>query len=156
MILGLGNRLMTDDAVGLEALAAFRAAYGVPDGVDLVDGGTLGLDLLVHMEGYPRVLILDCVTTGEAPGTVVRVEGDAIPTVFAECLSPHQMGLQDLVAVLHLQGRVPERFTVLGVEPGEIGVGLELTDPVRRSLPRLVAAAAEELREWGVVVHDPV
>ncbi len=152
LILGLGNRLMTDDAVGLEALGAFRAKYGVPDGVDLMDGGTLGLDLLVHLEGYPRVLILDSVCTGRAPGDVVRVDGDAIGAVFADCLSPHQVGLQDLVAVLQLQGRVPERLTVIGVEPERIDPGLNLSAPVRAALPRMLEAAAGVLREWGLGV----
>jgi len=120
LIIGLGNRLMTDDAVGLEALPAFAARYAVPDGVDVIDGGTLGLDLLVHMEGYPRVLVVDCVTAGHAPGTLLRVEGEDVPRVFSQCLSPHQMGLKDLVAVLELQGRMPERLTVLGVEPESV------------------------------------
>jgi len=144
---------MTDDAAGLEALAAFSSAYEVPEGVDLVDGGTLGLDLLHIVEEYPRVLILDCVTTGRAPGTVVRVDGDDIPRVFAQCLSPHQMGIQDLAAALELLGRMPERFTVLGIEPERIDPGVELTEPVRNNLPRLVEAAAGVLEEWGVPVR---
>jgi len=141
---------MTDDAVGLEALRAFAERYEVPEGVDLVDGGTLGLDLLVHMEGYARILIADCVTTGRSPGTLVRVEGEDIPRVFSQCLSPHQMGLKDLVAVMELQGRMPERMIVLGVEPECIEMGLELSEPVRGCLPRLAALMAETLMEWGV------
>lgn len=151
MIIGLGNRLMTDDGVGLEALRAFEESYGLPQGVDLLDGGTLGLDLLVHIEGYPRVLIADCVTAGHPPGTVFRLEGNEVPRAFSQCLSPHQMGLKDLVAVLELQGRLPEALIVLGVEPQSIEMGLELTDPVREALPRLVAAMERVLREWQVV-----
>ncbi|MBE0618199.1 MAG: HyaD/HybD family hydrogenase maturation endopeptidase [Proteobacteria bacterium] len=139
---------MTDDAVGLEALRAFAERYAVPEGVDLLDGGTLGLDLLVHMEGYPRILVADCVTAGHAPGTLLRVEGEDVPRVFSQCLSPHQMGLKDLVAVMELQGRMPDRMIVLGVEPQSVELGLELSAPVDRTLPRLVEAMAGVLREW--------
>ncbi|MHB8763099.1 MAG: HyaD/HybD family hydrogenase maturation endopeptidase [Deferrisomatales bacterium] len=141
---------MTDDAVGLEALQALEQAYELPAGVDTLDGGTLGLDLLVHLEGYPRVLIADCVLTGRAPGTVVRIERDDVPAAFADALSPHQVGLQDLMAVLELQGRLPEHLTVVGVEPESLELGLELSEPVRRSLPRVVQALADELARWGL------
>lgn len=141
---------MTDDAVGLEALRVFAERYEAPEGVDLLDGGTLGLDLLVHLEGYPRVLVADCVTAGHAPGTLLRVEKEDVPRVFSQCLSPHQMGLKDLVAVMELQGRMPEQMAVLGVEPESIELGLELSEPVRQALPRLVEAMADALRQWGI------
>ena len=152
LVLGVGNRIMTDDAVGLEALAALERGYRLPAAVDLVDGGTLGLDLLVHIEGYPRVLVLDCVMLGREPGTVVRVERDEIPAVLGRCLSPHQVGLQDLLGVLQLLDRTPERLTVIGVEPERIDPGLDLSAPVRAALPRMLEAAAGVLREWGLPV----
>ncbi len=139
---------MTDDAVGIEALAAFQQDHELPPDTDLLEGGTLGLDLLVHMEGYRRILIADCVTTGRAPGTLVKVEGEDVPKAFANCLSPHQMGLRDLISVLELQGRMPERLTVLGVEPASIEFGLELSPAVEAALPKLVAAMAAQLAEW--------
>ncbi len=153
LVLGVGNRIMTDDAVGLEALAALRRGYRLPGTVDLVDGGTLGLDLLVHIEGYPRVLVLDCVMLGREPGAVVRVEGEEIPAVLGQCLSPHQVGLQDLLGVLRLLDRIPERLTVVGVEPERIDPGLELSAPVRRALPGMLEEAAAVLREWGLAVE---
>ena len=154
MIIGLGNRLMTDDAVGLDALTAFQRCFVVPDGVDLLDGGTLGLDLLPYMEGYRNILIADCVTVGKPPGTLLQVEGEDVVTTFANCLSPHQMGLKDLISVLELQGRLPERLTVLGVEPESIEVGEQLTTTVAAALPRLVEAMARVLGEWGLATQE--
>ena len=141
---------MTDDGAGLEALSAFQEGYDVAAEGDFLDGGTLGLELLVYMEGYGRILVADCVTTGREPGTVVRIEGEDVPVAFSKVLSPHQMGLKDLLSVLELQGRMPERLTVLGVEPESIEMGLDLSEPVRRSLPKLVGAMAGVLGEWGV------
>lgn len=141
---------MTDDAVGLEALITFQQRFAVPDGVDLLDGGTLGLDLLPHMEDYRNILIADCVTVGHPPGTLLQVEGEDVSITFSRCLSPHQMGLKDLIAVLELQGRLPERLTVLGVEPESIELGLQLSATVAAALPRLVDAMARVLGEWGL------
>ena len=141
---------MTDDAVGLEALIAFQDSYRVPDGVDMLDGGTLGLDLLPRMEGYRNILIADCVTVGQSPGTLLQVEGEDVSITFSRCLSPHQMGLKDLIAVLELQGRLPERLTVLGVEPESIELGEQLSATVAATLPRLVDAMARVLGEWGL------
>ena len=149
MIIGLGNRLMTDDAVGLDALTAFQDLYQVPEAADVLDGGTLGLDLLPHMEGYRNILIADCVTVGNPPGTLLQVEGEDVVTTFSDCLSPHQMGLKDLISVLELQGRLPERLTVLGVEPESIEVGEQLSATVAETLPRLVDAMADVLAGWG-------
>lgn len=143
---------MIDDGVGIEAIRLFRETYDLPPGVDLLDGGTLGLDLLPRMEGYGGILIVDCVTAGHPPGTLLRVEGEDVAATFANCLSAHQMGLKDLISVLELQGRLPARLTVLGVEPEDLDVGEFLSEPVRRTLPRLVAAMAEVLAEWG---HSP-
>lgn len=140
---------MIDDGVGIEALRAFQETYELPEGVEVLEGGTLGLDLLVYMEGCREILIADCVTAGHPPGTLLRVEREDVAATFARCLSPHQMGLKDLISVLELQGRLPERLTVLGVEPADLEVGEHLSEPVRRAVPRLVAAMAEVLTEWG-------
>ncbi|GAB4262299.1 MAG: HyaD/HybD family hydrogenase maturation endopeptidase [Deferrisomatales bacterium] len=153
LVLGVGNRLMSDDAVGLEALEAFRAAYELPPGVEVLDGGTGGLDLLGHLEGCAHVLVVDCVSTGAEPGALLRVEAHDVPRVFSRSLSPHQMGLPDLLAALELTGRLPERLVVLGVEPARVDLGLELTEPVARRLPALVEAMAAELAAWGVAIR---
>ena len=108
------------------------------------------MDLLPYMEGYRNILIADCVTVGHPPGTVLQVEGEDVSTTFSNCLSPHQMGLKDLIAVLELQGRLPERLTVLGVEPESIELGLQLSATVAATLPRLVDAMARVLGEWGL------
>lgn len=151
LVLGLGNRVMTDDAAGLVALERFQKCYEVPGSVDFMDGGTLGLDLLVYMEGYGNILICDCVMRrGDAPGAVLRVEEEDVDAVFQHCLSPHQMGLKDLIAILHLQGNMPGRLTVVGVEGKSIELGLDLTPEVEAAVPTMAELMAEVLNSWGV------
>lgn len=155
LVLGLGNRVMTDDAAGLVALERFRERFAARQDVDCLDGGTLGLDLLAYIEGYGRVLISDCLMRrGEKPGAVLKVEAEDVEAVFQTCLSPHQMGLKDLIAVLHLLQRMPERLTVVGVEGKEIGIGTELSPEVEGAIPEMVELMAEVLRAWGRPVAE--
>lgn len=153
LVLGLGNPLMGDDGAGIEALGLFRETYGVPPGAEIVDGGTLGLHLLDRFDGCSRVLVADAVTCGARPGDVVRLEGEDLDAVFSRCVSPHELGFNDVFAALTLLGRAPERLVVLGIEPARVALGIGLSEPARRALPRLVEAMAEELRSWGVPVE---
>jgi len=151
LVLGLGNRLMTDDGAGLAALDLFGDLYELPPGVELLDGGTLGLELLVYIEGSDNVLIADCIMgRGREPGSVVRVEGSDVAAVFQKCLSPHQMGLKDIIAVLELQQATPERLTIVGIEGEVVELGTEMTPRVRDAVPGAVDMMAEVLGEWGI------
>ena len=76
LILGVGNLLLSDEGVGLRVLERLAATYDLPEGVQTLDGGTLGLDLLYYLEGVENLLIIDAVEMGKAPGTLLRLEGD--------------------------------------------------------------------------------
>ena len=149
LILGLGNTLMTDDAFGPRAVAALTERFRFPPAVAVVDGGTLGLDLLPRLEGIKRLLILDAVDLGAAAGNVFRLSGEEVPRAFAGKLSVHQMGVQDLLAVAELQGHLPAELVVWGVQPASVDVGLELTPAVAAALPEVLAGVARELADWG-------
>lgn len=150
LVLGIGNLIMTDDGVGVRVVQHLRERYRFPENVTVLDGGTLGLDLLPYLEGVKRLLVVDAVATGGPPGTLVRLTGEEIAVAFRTKLSPHQTGLQDLLLVAELQGFAPEEMILLGVQPGEIGMGIGLTPPVAAQVEDLVAGVLEELGGWGV------
>jgi hydrogenase maturation protease len=148
--LGIGNLIMSDDGVGVRAVQRLSAEYSFPPEVELIDGGTLGLDLLPLLEGLERLLIIDAMETGDPPGTVARLSGDEIPLAFETRLSVHQMGLKDLLAVSRLLGnRVPD-MVLLGVQPATIELGSELSPPVAAALDTLVEMTLRELEGWGI------
>ncbi len=95
-------------------------------------------------------------TTVHAIASVRAVENalccSAIPAALAQKMSMHQLGLQDLLAASTLRGTLPERVVLWGMEPSQVGWGTELSPEAEAALPRLVDAAAEELREWGAEV----
>jgi hydrogenase maturation protease len=147
-VLVLGNTLLQDEGLGVRAVEALlaRADWG-PD-VELLDGGTLGLDLLPRLVGVTHLLVLDSILSPSAPEGVVRLEGDAIPAALATKASMHQVGLQDLLAVASLQGNLPARRVLLGLQPQCLDWGTELSPEVAATLPALVQAAEALLERW--------
>lgn len=154
LVLGLGNLLMSDDSVGVRTVQRLQQEFRVTEGVTILDGGTLGLDLLPYIELADQLLIVDALEMGAESGSLFRLEGDDVPRAFASKLSVHQMGLQDLLAVAELQGYAPQTLVVHGIQAGSLEMKLELTPPVAAAMNSLLEAVVCELRAWGVVVED--
>jgi hydrogenase maturation protease len=145
LVLGLGNTIMSDDGIGPKVIEQLQQNAGLPEGVVLLDGGTLGLDLLPHLEGVQRLIIVDAVEIGQLAGTCVRLAGDDVPMALETKLSPHQMGMKDLLAVARLMGQLPDEIVLIGVQPACLEMDTELTPPVAAALPILVAMVQTEL-----------
>lgn len=146
LVLGLGNALMRDDGFGVQAIAALESRFRFPSEVKLLDGGTLGLDLLPHLENVDKLVIIDALEMQETPGQVFRLEGTAVPRAFASKLSVHQMGIQDLLAVAELLGHLPKNLVVWGVQPQSIEMGTELSPAVAAALPEVLRGIVQEVR----------
>ena len=151
LVLGIGNLVMSDDGIGVRVVQLLQERYCFPEQVTVLDGGTLGLDLLPRIEDARRLLIVDAVNIDSPPGTLARLTGDEIPHAMETKLSPHQMGLQDLLAVASLLGYSPEETVLWGVQPESIEMALQLSAPVEAQLEPLVGKVLEELAAWGVV-----
>lgn len=150
LVLGLGNLLMTDDALGSQVIEKLKSNYVFPEQVELIDGGTLGLDLLPRFEGVKRLLVIDALQMGAEPGEIFRLEGEEVPRAFANKLSVHQMGLQDLLAVAELQGHLPAQLVVWGAQAKSIEMGMELSPEVETSMLEVIRGVLQELAQWGV------
>ena len=151
LVLGLGNLVMSDDSAGVRVVQGLMGRHRFPSGVTLMDGGTLGLDLLPYLEGIDRLLVIDAVETGSPAGTLVRLAGEEIPLALATKVSPHQMGLKDLLTVADLQGHAPGEMVLLGVQPGSIEMAMELSAEVAEAIGPLEERVLQELAGWGVV-----
>jgi hydrogenase maturation protease len=149
LVLGLGNVVCTDDGAGIAAIHKLIREYDLPEGVLAIDGGTLGLSLLPLVDSAEQVILVDAVNAEGPPGTHVRVEGDEVAPAVYERLSPHQIGVADLLAGASLLDRYPDRVVILGVVPDSIELGLERTPAVEASIPRLVERIVQELASLG-------
>jgi len=144
---------MSDDGAGVKVIQHLAENYRFPPEVTVLDGGTLGLDLLPRLEGIDRLLIVDAVETGNAPGSLIRLSGDEIPIVMETKLSPHQMGLKDLIAISVLQGVKPPEMVLLGVQPETIELGLDLSPAVEEQFDELINKVIQELKNWNISVE---
>lgn len=144
-IIGIGNPLMGDDGIGIAAVSALEKE-GVPEGVEIIDGGTGGLTLLTLMEGAKRVILVDAVETGREPGTILRLAGEDLePETSASSLSLHSSGLPEVLALGRALGTLPP-LILFGVQPDSVEVRLGLSEPVAAALPSLLALIREELK----------
>jgi hydrogenase maturation protease len=146
LVLGVGNVLMRDEGIGVHVVRAVtRDGAPIGDDVVVVDGGTLGLDLLPLIDDARALVLIDAVELHAEPGTVRVLRGDAVLGVLGGHLSAHQVGLGDLVAVGRLTGALPEQVVLVGIQPAAIEVGVELTSACAAAVPRAVEAVCEEL-----------
>jgi hydrogenase maturation protease len=146
LVLGLGNILLGDEGVGVRVIERLQDRYEFPEGVRVMDGGTLGLDLLPYLTGTSRLLVVDAIQAGEPPGTLLRLVGDEIPIFLdASKVSPHQDGLQDLLAVAALTGHLPGEVVLWGVQIESLGASLELSPVVAAQVDTLVEKIGGEL-----------
>jgi len=153
VVLGLGNRLRRDEGLGVGALERLYQRYILPQGVQLVDGGVLGFELLAYVEEARSLLVLDAALTGGAPGELLRFEDERAPAYFGLGDSAQRMGLFDLLAVAERQGHRPESVVILGMQPESVELGWGLSSTVARRLDALAAAAASQLTAWGYATH---
>lgn len=152
LVLGLGNVLCSDDGAGVIALHQLRRHYELPAYVRVVDGGTLGLDLLALVAAADRVLMIDAVRADAAAGTIVVLDGDEVAPAVYERLSPHQIGVADLIAGAALCDRYPEDVAIVGVVPETTELGFGCSPAVAASMPALIARVVAELAARGVAV----
>jgi hydrogenase maturation protease len=154
VVLGIGNTILSDEGVGVHAVEALRERYKLPENVEVIDGGTSGMELLGPLSGTDVLIVLDAIKAGRAPGTVVRLIGDEVPVFFRSKLSPHQVSICDVLAGLEFSGDLPGDLVLIGVEPASLELGLELTPAIAARVPDMVGLAVAELAARGIEVKE--
>lgn len=150
LVLGIGNVLWADEGFGVRAVEALHAAYALPEAVELLDGGTQGLNLLEPVVSRGAVLVFDAIDFGLRPGSLRVLRDREVPAWAGTKMSLHQQSFQELLAVADLQGRFPPKLTLIGVQPERLSdFGGSLSGCVRERLPLAVELAALELAQWG-------
>ena len=151
-VFGIGNLLLSDDGVGVHALNKLKNKYEFPEFVELIDGGTKGLDLLPLFEGRDKVLIIDAANFKKEPGTIDTVEGEKIPAFLSLKLSVHQIGLPDMLFAARLMDIMPPEMCLIGIQPKTMETGTELSAAVEKRLDAFIERILIKLKGWGVEV----
>jgi hydrogenase maturation protease len=149
VVLGLGNILHRDDGVGAQVLSRLRADHRVPADVSLVEGGTLGLELLPYIWDCARLIVIDAVDVGANPGTLVRMMGAELNSLPGNS-SVHQLGVSDLLVALRMLSERQPDVVLLGVQPENTDWSSELSSSIAATIDSLVEATLRELQAASV------
>lgn len=148
LVLGIGNLLMNDDGAGVRAVQKLAEEFPQSDDILVMDGGTLGLDLLGYIEQTDNLIIADAVEFGLKPGTVIRLEGEDIDPVFENRLSAHQMGMKDILTTAELMGIRPKNITLFGMQSENTECDIELSPEVAAGMEKFIGHIREEIHKY--------
>ncbi|MBE8951950.1 MAG: HyaD/HybD family hydrogenase maturation endopeptidase [Quinella sp. 1Q7] len=151
-VLGVGNTILSDEGFGVRVVEYLQKNFTFPENVALVDGGTLGVELTHFITGTRRLLIVDSIDGGTIPGTTFHLRGGELRAHFAQKISAHEVGIQDVLTMLELTGKMPH-VELIGAQPFSLEAGVELTEPMRKLVAPFAERAVEILRGWGLEVN---
>ena len=146
LVLGVGNILLGDEGVGVAVVRELeRSPAALPPGTRVGDGGTLGLDLLPLVETADDLVIVDALELGSEPGTVAVLRDGEVNGRLAGHISTHQVGVADLIAAARLAGMLPERVSLVGIQPGVVEIGIDQWNGNRRIQVKAVDVRPSQL-----------
>lgn len=155
-VIGIGNVLTGDDAVGPYVVRLLEARYALPPDVQVIDAGTPGLDLTAYMaEVSEGIVLVDAVKARGAPGELRRFSREELKSrspVLA--MSPHEPGVREALLNAEFMGVCPPVFRLVGVIPESVELGCKLSPAVQAAVPVALAAVVEELSALRVEVAE--
>ena len=155
LILGIGNLLLSDEGFGVHFIRHLQQHYRFPPEVELFDGGTLGLLVAHKLEEAGCVYIVDALDLPGEAGTCHRyTKEDFLQNRIPVKLSPHQVGVQEMLVVSELRGSSPSQVHLLGVIPSSLSPGIELSSPLQQRLAPLAEIVVSELRQADLKVES--
>ncbi len=153
-VLGIGNIILSDEGFGVRVVEFLQKNFTFPDNINLIDGGTLGVELLHFISGTQRLLIIDSIDGGAEPGKIFHLRDDEIRNHFAQKISAHEVGIQDVLTMLELSGKKIPHVELIGAQPFSLAAGTELSEPMQKLLPVFADKAVEILKSWGLEVKQ--
>lgn len=144
LVIGIGNILLQDEGVGVRVIEAMQE-MDLPDDVELVDGGTSGADLVDMIADRGKLIVVDAIEAGAQPGTVFRLSAEDLLPQDGQAISLHQLGLVESLTMAEQLGCAPQEVAIIGVQPGKVSPGLELTAEMAGVVPKIIQTVLAEL-----------
>jgi len=148
LILGIGNILLKDEGVGVHVVERLMK-MSLPDNVEVLDGGTAGLDLVDFIEGRKKMIVIDAVNAGEKPGTLYRLTEENLDIKPKAISSFHEIDFLDALHMSELVNSKPEEIVVIGIEPNDMSEGIGLSPEIEEQIPRIIEVVMKELNSNG-------
>ncbi len=147
LVLGVGNLVLKDEGVGVH-VAQRMQEMDLPSHVEVLDGGTMGFDLLDDIEGRKKVVIVDTVKGGQPPGTVYRMTIDDIDEMPKSRVSLHDIDMTDVFKLADLFEIEKPEIVIIGVEPKDMeSTSMELSPEVEARIPKEIEVVMREIEE---------
>lgn len=143
LVLGLGNDVLTDDAVGLHVVRRLQTRLVGQPGIDLRETTEMGLALLDFITGYSAVVIVDSIQTGRAaPGSLHEFDAAALNELTGR--TPHFLGVSETLALGRRLGLpMPESVRIFAIEVADpFTLGTALGPALEAALPGIVERIA--------------
>ncbi|MEO0216875.1 MAG: HyaD/HybD family hydrogenase maturation endopeptidase [candidate division WOR-3 bacterium] len=146
LILGIGNILLKDEGVGVHVVNKLKK-MPLPENVEVIDGGTAGLDLTDFIGNRKKLIVIDAVNAGGEPGTIYRLTEENLDIRPKAIMSFHDIDFIDALHMSQTMGEKPEEIVVIGIEPKDISDGLELSPEIKEKIPYIIKAVMKEINE---------
>ncbi|SNR69243.1 HyaD/HybD family hydrogenase maturation endopeptidase [Desulfurobacterium atlanticum] len=150
-IMGVGNILLGDEGFGVHFIERLRKKYEFPENVELIDGGTAGIFLSPLIDYIKKMIIIDVVAVDAEPGSIfVYDKEDFFIDRLPVKLSPHQIGLQEVLFLNDMKGSAPEYLKLIGIVPKSLDAKTELSPELESKMDEVEKLVLEELKKLGV------
>lgn len=143
LVLGVGNILLSDEGVGVHVIQKMQKAK-LPEDVELIDGGTAGLNLLNYIEGREKLIVIDCLMAEDKPGSIYRFRLEDLTTPTEMITSLHQVGLREVLNILSQTSQIPETI-IIGIVPKTTAVNMSLSAEVETVIPKVIELVLKEI-----------
>lgn len=154
LVLGIGNILLSDEGAGVRVIEQLQKQYQIPESIDVTDGGTMGVELLPWLEGRSHIIIVDAVRSDNPPGTVLRI--DDVPAFFQNKISPHQIGITDVLAMAYITNDLPPSVILIGIEPESLSGGITLSETVSGKIEVMMGIVVDEIEQYGISLQRQI
>jgi hydrogenase maturation protease len=142
LIVGIGNMLCCDEGVGVQVIQQMEFME-LPGHIELLDMGTSTMDLISHLEGVKKLIVIDAMKTGGTPGAIYKCKPEDLMPKGEEPISLHEVGLLETLTTAKQMGMEIDTV-IIGVEPKVIDWGLELSEEVKKNIPAVIEAVLKE------------
>lgn len=151
-IIGIGNLLLQDDGVGVHVARRLQE-MDLPDGVDVIDGGT-SPELFTYIESTDKLIVIDAMDTGDVPGSVYRMPIEDFTAGAKGLASLHEVNLVSILKMMSMLDKSPRETVIIGIQPKDMNLGTELSPELQRSIPQIVRVVLDEIKSQKPIPEE--
>jgi len=143
VVIGVGNLLLKDEGIGIHAVKALQE-INLSQDVNIIDSGTAP-DLIAYTEAGDKLIIIDAAKAGGKPGTIYRFQPQDLAAENGNLVSAHELGVEQNLKLMALMRNEPSEIIIIGIEPKEIGWGMELSPELQTVIPEIIKVVLKEI-----------